>query len=129
MTKNRTRTPVYLDPGMHPGLEVKGLICANGLCASVQHYGNNHVIYEYMIKSSGSAPQQARHASNAGAMLGRRPRHRNPKDLTLQPGPCSLIAVPPPLNTEAARPIARYGSRPYRAISTDKGRLGIKRNQ
>ena len=29
MTKNRTPTPVYLDPGMHPGLEVKGLmICA-----------------------------------------------------------------------------------------------------
>ena len=27
MTKNRTRTPVYLDPGMHPGLEVKGLSC------------------------------------------------------------------------------------------------------
>ena len=26
MTKNRTPTPVYLDPGMHPGLEVKGLI-------------------------------------------------------------------------------------------------------
>ena len=26
MTKNRTRTPVYMDPGMHPGLEVKGLI-------------------------------------------------------------------------------------------------------
>ena len=25
MTKNRTPTPVYLDPGMHPGLEVKGL--------------------------------------------------------------------------------------------------------
>ena len=25
MTENRTRTPVYLDPGMHPGLEVKGL--------------------------------------------------------------------------------------------------------
>ena len=24
--KNRTPTPVYLDPGMHPGLEVKGLI-------------------------------------------------------------------------------------------------------
>ena len=24
--ENRTRTPVYLDPGMHPGLEVKGLI-------------------------------------------------------------------------------------------------------
>ena len=27
MTKNRTPTPVYLDPGMHPGLEVKGLMC------------------------------------------------------------------------------------------------------
>ena len=26
MTKNRTPTPVYLDPGMHPGLEVKGVI-------------------------------------------------------------------------------------------------------
>ena len=25
MRKNRTPTPVYLDPGMHPGLEVKGL--------------------------------------------------------------------------------------------------------
>ena len=25
MTNNRTPTPVYLDPGMHPGLEVKGL--------------------------------------------------------------------------------------------------------
>ena len=25
MTKNRTPTPIYLDPGMHPGLEVKGL--------------------------------------------------------------------------------------------------------
>ena len=25
MTKNRTPTPVYLDPGMHPGLGVKGL--------------------------------------------------------------------------------------------------------
>ena len=26
MTKNRTPTLVYLDPGMHPGLEVKGLM-------------------------------------------------------------------------------------------------------
>ena len=25
MTKNRTPTQVYLDPGMHSGLEVKGL--------------------------------------------------------------------------------------------------------
>ena len=25
MTKNRDPTPVYLDPGMHSGLEVKGL--------------------------------------------------------------------------------------------------------
>ena len=29
MTKNRTPTPVYLDPGMHPGLEVKGLIAVH----------------------------------------------------------------------------------------------------
>ena len=32
MTKNRTPTPVYLDPGMHSGLEVKGLnvfFCGN----------------------------------------------------------------------------------------------------
>ena len=28
MTKNRAPTPVYLDPGMHPGLEVKGLMAA-----------------------------------------------------------------------------------------------------
>ena len=25
LTKNRTPTPVYLDPGMHSGLDVKGL--------------------------------------------------------------------------------------------------------
>ena len=31
MTKNRTPTPVYLDPGMHPGLEVKGLKASNCL--------------------------------------------------------------------------------------------------
>ena len=29
MTKNRTPTLVYLDPGMHPGLEVKGLRARN----------------------------------------------------------------------------------------------------
>ena len=33
MTKNRTPTPVYLDPGMHHGLEVKGL---NGM--PVRHF-------------------------------------------------------------------------------------------
>ena len=32
MTKNRTATPVYLDPGMHPGLEVKGLIKMSMCC-------------------------------------------------------------------------------------------------
>ena len=32
MTKNRTPTPVYLDPGMHSGLEVKGL---NEMCRSL----------------------------------------------------------------------------------------------
>ena len=29
MTKNGTPTPVYLDPGMHPGLEVKVLKTLN----------------------------------------------------------------------------------------------------
>ena len=29
MTRNRTPTPVYLDPGMHSGLEVKGLTTRN----------------------------------------------------------------------------------------------------
>ena len=29
MTKNRAPTPVYLDPGMHSGLEVKGLNCSS----------------------------------------------------------------------------------------------------
>ena len=33
MTKNRIRTPVYLDPGMHPGLEVKGL---TNICSSFE---------------------------------------------------------------------------------------------
>ena len=27
--KNRTPTPVYVDPGMHPSLEVKGLSTIN----------------------------------------------------------------------------------------------------
>ena len=35
MTKNRTPTPVYLDPGMHSGLEVKGLMLAPSLITSV----------------------------------------------------------------------------------------------
>ena len=37
MTKNGARTPVYLDPGMHPGLEVKGLTidCASMLSSCV----------------------------------------------------------------------------------------------
>ena len=37
MTKNRTPTPVYLDPGMHPGLEVKGLM---RFSTSYKHYTN-----------------------------------------------------------------------------------------
>ena len=35
MTKNRTPTPVYLDPGMHPGLEVKGLMIANNRFSNI----------------------------------------------------------------------------------------------
>ena len=32
MTKNRTPTPVYLDPGIYPGLEVKGLMYSTYTC-------------------------------------------------------------------------------------------------
>ena len=35
MTKNTTRTPVYLDPGMHPGLEVKGLTDNGANCDQI----------------------------------------------------------------------------------------------
>ena len=36
MTKNRTPTPVYLDPSMHSGLEVKGLTLVPRLQANVK---------------------------------------------------------------------------------------------
>ena len=39
MTKNRTPTPVYLDPGMHPGLEVKGLNMLNHVNGADHHLG------------------------------------------------------------------------------------------
>ena len=38
MTKNRTPTPVYLDPGMHPGLEVKGLSDLTAICLHINVY-------------------------------------------------------------------------------------------
>ena len=39
MTKNRTPTPVYLDPGMHSGLEVKGLRDRCNTLQTVQSVG------------------------------------------------------------------------------------------
>ena len=39
MTKHRTPTPVYLDPGMHPGLEVKGLISLSNVGREFHSFG------------------------------------------------------------------------------------------
>ena len=38
MAKNRTPTPVYLDPGMHSGLEVKGLIKYFDCLLKLRHF-------------------------------------------------------------------------------------------
>ena len=49
MTKNRTRTPVYLDPGMHPGLEVKGLNLILWICNKWLFLSTLHVMYIYTL--------------------------------------------------------------------------------
>ena len=50
MTKNRTPTPVYLDPGMHSGLEVKGLMAVD---IGIQMKRNDYVIYdEFKLKKN-----------------------------------------------------------------------------
>ena len=49
MTKNRTPTPVYLDPGMHPGLEVKGLIRVSSVQSELKY-----APYEYQAELSDS---------------------------------------------------------------------------
>ena len=41
MTKNRAPKPVYLDPGMHPGLEVKGLRVMFAECYLIVGYAKN----------------------------------------------------------------------------------------
>ena len=46
MTINRTPTPVYLDPGMHSGLEVKGLIADDDAFTAVYCNNLSH-IYQY----------------------------------------------------------------------------------
>ena len=55
MTKNRTPTPVYLDPGMHPGLEVKGLrlfeIFLSAYCNGINIFTTNTGHY-YMFFTS-----------------------------------------------------------------------------
>ena len=50
MTKNRTPTPVCLDPGMHPGLEVKGLstVAQKGTYRAPEDH--LHIIGYYSIK-------------------------------------------------------------------------------
>ena len=51
MTKNRTPTPVYLDPGMHAGLEVKGLIVILDDVLEMG-YGQNHQIFKLSYQLS-----------------------------------------------------------------------------
>ena len=48
MTKNRTPTPVYLDPGMHPGLEVKGLTLRTLKYLCINH-GDQRVFFQFEI--------------------------------------------------------------------------------
>ena len=50
MTKNRTPTPVYLDPGMHPGLEVKGLNMLKTEMAIIFTYLENDKIPFYLLQ-------------------------------------------------------------------------------
>ena len=56
MTKNRTPTPVYLDPGMHPGLEVKGLNEYLN-CPQRGYVGPYHINF-HSIKSSAIHPDK-----------------------------------------------------------------------
>ena len=72
MTKNRTPTPVYLDPGMHPGLEVKGLITKQyealkgwGVCILIYSHYNNittilYLSYYCIFPAVGTTPLQKR---------------------------------------------------------------------
>ena len=62
MTKNRTRTPVYLDPGMHPGLEVKGLsrfsMCkySTEMAQNNSHADSGKIVFLYYYHVYGSRP-------------------------------------------------------------------------
>ena len=120
MTKNRTPTPVYLDPGMHPGLEVKGLNTASLICTRVQvnqRYldikGSLTQCWRNVGPPSASSPQQTlsvsfllrsmpghslhhprgtvtRRGHNVGLMLARRLRRRP----TINPTLCSSLVSP-----------------------------------
>ena len=51
MTKNRTPTPVYLDPGMHSGLEVKGLKeVINRDRSAILTFSSNHYRYLKIVR-------------------------------------------------------------------------------
>ena len=45
MTKNRTLTPVYLDPGMHSGLEIKGLILKNNTLRNLKQHNHRGITF------------------------------------------------------------------------------------
>ena len=62
MTKNRTPTPVYLDPGMHSGLEVKGL--RQTAVAAYFSHGAAKAVY----------PANTKHLYNICTMLDQRRR-------------------------------------------------------
>ena len=46
MTKNRAPTPVYLDPGMHSGLEVKGLTVVSLIIDLLLEPGDNVPLFK-----------------------------------------------------------------------------------
>ena len=49
MTKNRAPTPVYLDPGMHLGLEVKGLTMETKCFLQFEGSESETVILEFTM--------------------------------------------------------------------------------
>ena len=51
MTKNGTPTPVYLDPGMHPGLEVKGLSKYHDWAKKIIQNGKSHFPHKSAINT------------------------------------------------------------------------------
>ena len=76
MTKNRTPTPVYLDPGMHSGLEVKGLKYCSEVMESIQFWFNScFVRFSDHEKAQNLAlAMKSRNPVRPGLLWGRRRR-------------------------------------------------------